>query len=730
MEPRKNTHSRKKRYRRINPLKRLFLVTLSVLIMLSGGIFGAEADTITDPGYRLKAFGPLDADNKFPVWYKDDQGTRLQLCLDVNDPNCALAPEEIPNPDAPISLETKNFPEESFYQLASSVIDLPNGRAVGTFALEATWANGIVQDGDQIVFGRIRFRIDGLVTGQTYKITHPYGVDEIVATSADRDNPENGEIRFVEDIGVTGGFGASMKSRVGRFLKWDTGAPDGYIGDPNQEHTITGGFVDKFKIEGAGVGNTCGTNCAETNLFSLMGKIATTAGVDVLTPTYSHNVDSNGNVTGGTIDVFASTEDDKRYNIEVSTGIEGDKVVQMNGGTGKYYARIDFTGENPPKITVTNRDDKPVTIKKDITPVDKITGNAIYNFSTKELTVTAESSDKVNHPDLYVQGFDKLGPIPKAGLKIPEFIPQTITINSKIGGSATIPVTFDGDPSGPLKANAGVDQTVLEGDRVTLNGKQSLGVGADTTIEWAQLPPITKQVVLNNANTLSPWFTAENGMGDLLFQLKLTGPNGVSETSTVKVTVKDKVIDPAQANAGPDQSNVTQGTNVTLDGSSSLNAIAYTWTQVDEPNVPKVTINSPDSAHPTFTFPKKFTPLKFKLQVKGQDGSISEDEVLITPVPDELTVVAPAEYRTRTSEWRLDGATNIAGPGVTVTLYFLDPNVKNADGTIKEQKIGSADVDPLKAWRYRGPGPIFTSGTIKVYSSSGDVFESVSIVRK
>ena len=83
--------------------------------------------------------------------------------------------------------------------------------------------------GDQTVFARIRFRIDSLTDGQKYTITHPYGVDEIIA--------EDNEISYVEDIGAGQGFDGAMKGRIGTFLKWDPdvspAAPEGYVGDPN-----------------------------------------------------------------------------------------------------------------------------------------------------------------------------------------------------------------------------------------------------------------------------------------------------------------------------------------------------------------------------------------------------------------------------------------------------------------------------------------------------------------
>lgn len=86
----------------------------------------------------------------------------------------------------------------------------------------------------------------------------------------------------IEDIGLNGGFNEALKSRIGTFLQWDTGAPAGYIGDPNVDHTIIGGINNQnfFRVEGLGIGTgSCGPNCAQTDFFSLMGKQATIAGV-------------------------------------------------------------------------------------------------------------------------------------------------------------------------------------------------------------------------------------------------------------------------------------------------------------------------------------------------------------------------------------------------------------------------------------------------------------------
>jgi len=81
-----------------------------------------------------------------------------------------------------------NFPDENFYFDAGAGFDIPaggaltkTGRAVLVQALEAAFATGPVVEGDQVVFGRLRYKLDVPVAGN-YTITTPYGTfTEVVA---------------------------------------------------------------------------------------------------------------------------------------------------------------------------------------------------------------------------------------------------------------------------------------------------------------------------------------------------------------------------------------------------------------------------------------------------------------------------------------------------------------------------------------------------------------------
>jgi hypothetical protein len=79
-----------------------------------------------------------------------------------------------------------------------------------------------MSQGHQVEFSRIRFRFDGLISGATYRVTHPYGVDEL---RAEPDPQGGGLINFTEDIGCLtapcGTFRALSSERITSFLTWD-----------------------------------------------------------------------------------------------------------------------------------------------------------------------------------------------------------------------------------------------------------------------------------------------------------------------------------------------------------------------------------------------------------------------------------------------------------------------------------------------------------------------------
>ena len=111
--------------------------------------------------------------------------------------------------------------------------------------------------------------------------------------------------------------------------------------------------------------------------------------------------------------------------------------------------------------------------------------------------------------------------------------------------------------------------------------------------------------------------------------ITITSTKGGSESLPVEVTTV-----PALANAGANQT-AKQDKMVILDGSASINAKTFNWEQTSGPAV-TLDLTKPDK--PTFTFPKQFVPVSFKLTVTGFNNETSTNVVTITPAPDKLAV--------------------------------------------------------------------------------------------
>jgi hypothetical protein len=693
------------------------ILTLTVALIAAGGIL-AYAEVVGPPNKGgLTQFGPTSGENGFPAWYKDKNNVRLEPCLDADDPNCA-AGAPLPDPSQPMSFPD-NFPDEFFYQLADSSIlpaDLsaadaaghPAFKAVSSFNLEGAFGGGPPKAKDQIVFGRVRFFYKGLVPGAKYRITHPYGVDEETADDA-------GAIRFTEDGGVSiGQFGEALNSRIGPFLKWDTGAPAGYLGDGATEHNIVGSpystnFVRIQGIAGAKAADPVDSLDVTKTQFTVMGKLATTSGVGVDRVTYSRT-----SATDGTLDVFANTQDDATPSIEV-TG-SGFDPTPLRGEAGHYGARVPFTGTPPATVTVTNVSDIPASKKAaDVTDAVQIT-SATYDADLQTLTINAKSSDQLSPPTLTATGYGNLDTSGVLVVNNLEGSPADVTVKSTAGGSATVPVTMTGKGFAPTPAVAfaGPDQDVVQGKTVTLDGGGS--TGAITGFSWVQTAG--PSVTLTGANTKTPTFTAPTVAADttLTFELTVAGPGDPAPNS---VDVKVLATAPAAADsaAGPDQLAAIQGSTITLDGSASQHATGFIWKQTGGPNV---TLTGANTASPKFTMPKGADSLTFQLTASNANGAdTTPDEVVIKPKPDVITV-SRAQFTRSGSEWRVEGTSDVFGPGVTVTVY-------NAAGT----QIGTPQaVDPLGAWKLRvSPSAVGSSPSVTVKSSSGGTRTQTATVK-
>ena len=92
--------------------------------------------------------------------------------------------------------------------------------------------------------------------------------------------------------------------------------------------------------------------------------------------------------------------------------------------------------------------------------------------------------------------------------------------------------------------------------------------------------------------------------------------------------------------------------------------------------------------------------------------------MVITPKPDVITI-SRAQFTRSTNEWRVEGSSDVFGPGVTVTVY-------NAAGT----QIGTPQaVDALGAWKLRVTNSVGSSPSVTVKSTSGGTKTQASTIK-
>jgi hypothetical protein len=727
-------------------MKRKSVVLLAALALVVSG--GVAAGVVGPPGVNgpgLQAVGPVSPVDGFPIWYQDNTGVRLEQCgVLVADPNCPAFGPLPGGVGSPISFPT-NYTPEAFYQLASVTIPTANaGRAV--IALNLEQALPTAANGAQITFSRLRVDINNATTNLNYKVTTPAGVTNVTSTNVP---PHAGNVFTTVDTGAApGNFSGALGGHVGPFLKWDPLvaplAPAGYIGDGFTAHKVVGSpYGTNFvRIEATGVNPTpltdgCPTlltahpfaDCVETSLFTLQGKIATTAGVVANRATYSRTA-----AGGGLVDAFASslpqsTQAITVADVPVAPALGEFGTTQLTGSAtaaGNYFARVPYTGVNPPTtVKVSNIGDVPAS-SANMPVTDAVTGTAVYTTGTAgnpaavpplaaipgSLAITAVSSDAFAPPVLTASGFAPAPALPAlpgtplvlGALTVPvlDAPPAFVTVTSAAGGTVQLPVTVLGAAYAPVPAvsQAGPAQTAAVGQLVTLNGSASTGA---LTFAWTGTDPTGTAIVLAGATTATPTFTATAAnLGANVFTLTVTGLGGTTSTSTVTVTVTAAAA--AVANAGPNQIGIQRGKTVTLNGSLSSTG-SYLWTQVVAAGDPVATLTGATTLQPTFVFPfykspANKGPLTFNLKVTSIDGSFANSTVTISPTSDTV-VVTRSIYTVAKGTWLSAGTSSVIA-GQIVTLHL---------GLVTGPVIGSAVVDPTGAFQVRGTTPAAVVGS-------------------
>ncbi len=239
-----------------------------------------------------------DPNNGFPLWYRDDNGIKVQQCNDPTNPNCIIVGDQFYNPAEPMIFPT-NWPTEFFYQDAESdkLVDpscapAKGGGGAGVMfrsAIEGSFISGTPLANQQITFGRIRIQAhSGLCPNETYTFVEPYGTVQLStdATGTLKVKTATSDVGCAPLVPDTCDFTQALSApNLGGLLRWDPtvppAAPAGYLGDAVSLHQVTGSTFN-FQLPGQAapapvnyfaVLDSTGKVVAQTKLFTVMGKL-------------------------------------------------------------------------------------------------------------------------------------------------------------------------------------------------------------------------------------------------------------------------------------------------------------------------------------------------------------------------------------------------------------------------------------------------------------------------
>lgn len=267
--------------------------------------------------------------------------------------------------------------------------------------------------------------------------------------------------------------------------------------------------------------------------------------------------------------------------------------------------------------------------------------------------------------------------------------------SSKVYGYKKITFTVVKKPEAvnkPPLSNAGIDQTLNEGDLVTLDGSLSTDPDGDNiSYFWTQIQNGTPIVTLSNPNTSKPTFTAPSVSSDtiLSFQLKVTDPQGLESTDTVDIKVQN-INRPPVINAGSDKTvrprqviRFTDATAVDPDG----DILSYKWTIISSP-IMVLRIN-PQSLNTgglyVVSYDQGLSEVTFRLTVSDGTFTVSDD-VVYTVRNYRPTSDAGADRNViRTSFVRIGGINNTDPDGDT--LRFSWTQIKGPRVTLSNPNI-------------------------------------------
>ena len=320
--------------------------------------------------------------------------------------------------------------------------------------------------------------------------------------------------------------------------------------------------------------------------------------------------------------------------------------------------------------------------------------------------------------------------VPRGAADVTLVFELTVTDDDGATSTDTVTITVESPNFTPI-ANAGTNQIVESGARVTLDGRGSHDIDGDiVSYLWTRMGGSENSgATLSNTNTVQPSFVADTlatGAQDVthIFSLVVMDDEGASSTANqVTITVEPTNLAPV-ADAGRIQW-VASGATVQLDGSGSYDEdgtiVSYRWSETRVPGQGTgarrfVALSDPTAKQPTFTADTLESdaldlPRYFSLVVTDNDGEQSvADTVLVmiiatnTPPnanagPDQIVTSGATVQLDGSRSWDPDGTTissyrwyNVIDGGTGGPVTLIDRNTVRPSFMAPTLTLGAADV--------------------------------------
>lgn len=332
------------------------------------------------------------------------------------------------------------------------------------------------------------------------------------------------------------------------------------------------------------------------------------------------------------------------YSIKMPSSLTATRVVAyFTGGT----APTDQMAQAGPDRTVIGGDLVTLDGSRSSYPDGTITSYLWEQTSGQSVVLSGAATSRPSFTAPYVQqGGDTL------------VFRLTVTNNNNVPDTDTVNINVQWVNTSTLTADAGEDQSVHDGDTVTLDGSDSSdSEGQIAGYRWAVArahPSIDlSKISLSDPSDAITSFIAPNARGWVEFRLTVTNTDGDDASDLVMISISNasggaELV----ADAGPDQV-VAIGDLVQLAGSWASpddTAITHQWKQMSGPPIrlsgsDEMAPGASREVSPTFTAPYLSTgqeTLGFQFIVKDASGRVATDDVAITVCsPDYINASRP-----------------------------------------------------------------------------------------